>query len=137
MFNKSIRLLSVVLAVILAVMTLPLYAFAMEDTTVPGEENQETVESENPTNILPGEIYEETSLREENVKHIHLQDGSYLAVTYASPVHYLDDEGQWQEIDSRLSLIGGEYSTTDARIKFAKKITGNATCLPCITAMPN
>ena len=125
MFNKSIRLFSVVLAVILAVMTLPLYAFAMEDTTVPGEENQETVESENPTNILPGEIYEETSLREENVKHIHLQDGSYLAVTYASPVHYLDDEGQWQEIDSRLSLIGGEYSTTDARIKFAKKITGN------------
>ncbi len=125
MFNKSIRLFSVILAVILAVMTLPLYAFAMEDATVPGGENQETVESENPTNILPGEIYEETSLREENVKHIHLQDGSYLAVTYASPVHYLDDDGQWQEIDSRLSLIGGEFSTSDARIKFAKKITGN------------
>lgn len=81
-------------------MTLPLYAFAMEDTTVPGEENQETVESENPTNILPGEIYEETSLREEIV---------------CTPTHpfYVPEKGWTAAIQlragDRLQMLNGEY----------------------------
>ncbi len=40
---------------------------------------------------------------------------------------YLDADGAWQEIDNRLAEDGSEYATSDARIKFAKKITGNET----------
>ena len=32
-------------------------------------------------------------------KHFKNEDGTYTGVFYASPVHYLDEEGQWQEID--------------------------------------
>ena len=38
---------------------------------------------------------------------------------------YRDDDDIWQEIDNTLSSEGSEISTPNARIKFAKKITGN------------
>ncbi len=33
-----------------------------------------------------------------------MSDGSYTAVTYGSPVHYMDGDGAWQEIDNRLTV---------------------------------
>ena len=78
-------------------------------------------------NVLDEIIYEATELREENVKHFRLSDGSYLAAQYNSPVHILDEYGQWQDIDNSLSESGGEYSNASASVKFAKKITGNHT----------
>ncbi|MBR2971776.1 MAG: hypothetical protein IKC61_02475 [Clostridia bacterium] len=78
-------------------------------------------------NVLDEIIYEATELREENVKHFRLSDGSYLAAQYNSPVHVLDEYGQWQDIDNSLSESGGEYSNASASVKFAKKITGNHT----------
>ena len=71
------------------------------------------------------ETYELTELREENVKHFRQPDGTNVAVVYEYPVHVLDDEDIWQEIDNTLSSEGSEISTPNARIKFAKKITGN------------
>lgn len=50
-----------------------------------------------------------------------------MAVQYDAPVHYLDADGAWQEIDNRLAEDDSEYTTSDARIKFTKKITGNET----------
>ena len=72
-------------------------------------------------------MYEILGRREENVKHFRLGDGSFVALQYDAPVHYLDADGAWQEIDNRLAEDGSEYATSDARIKFAKKITGNET----------
>lgn len=72
-------------------------------------------------------MYEILGRREENVKHFRLGDGSFVAVQYDAPVHYLDADGAWQGIDNRLAEDGSEYATSDARIKFAKKITGNET----------
>ncbi len=72
-------------------------------------------------------VYEILGRREENVKHFRLGDGSFVAVQYDAPVHYLDADGAWQGIDNRLAEDGSEYATSDARIKFAKKITGNET----------
>ena len=75
-----------------------------------------------------GEAYEVEALREENVKHFHLEDGSYIAAQYNYPVHYVDDEGVMQDIDNQLSeASGGVFANKNARIKFAKKITGNET----------
>ena len=70
-------------------------------------------------------VYEVTELREENVKHFALADGTYTAAVYAVPVHTQDEKGNWQDIDNRLSESGSEFTTSNARIKFAKKITGN------------
>ena len=70
-------------------------------------------------------ICELESLREESVKHFRLEDGSCIAVQYSNPVHTLDDNGKWQDIDNTLSSSGSEFSTGNARVKFAKKITGN------------
>ncbi|MGQ9779216.1 MAG: hypothetical protein ACUVRM_04965 [Bacillota bacterium] len=39
-------------------------------------------------------------------KHFKNEDGTYTGIFYASPVHYLDDEGQWQEIDLKPRPIG-------------------------------
>lgn len=71
------------------------------------------------------DVFEVKELRESNVKHFRLEDGSYIAAQYDVPVHYLDSNGEWQDIDNTLSASGNEYSTSNARIKFAKKITGN------------
>ena len=52
-----------------------------------------------------GEIVEITSLREENVKHFRLADGTYEAVVYTHPVHRKDENGVWQDI-----VIAGEQT---------------------------
>ena len=61
-------------------------------------------------------VYEILGRREENVKHFRLGDGSFVAVQYDAPVHYLDADGAWQGIDNRLAEDGSEYATSDARI---------------------
>ena len=81
-----------------------------------GTEN-ESVKNEN--------AFEVTELREESVKHFRLSDGTYVAAQYNAPVHYLDAEGKWQDIDNTLTDSGSDISTNDAKIKFAKKIPGN------------
>ena len=57
-------------------------------------ENSEGVESVESASIV-GEIPE---LREESVKHFLLDEGTYVAVEYSAPVHYLKDDGSCEEI---------------------------------------
>ena len=71
-------------------------------------------------------IEEITELREENVKHFSLSDGTSKAVLYSQPVHYLDENGKWIDIDNALTLQGNEYSTSNKfKIKFANKSGSN------------
>ena len=58
-----------------------------------------------------GGAFEVTELREENVKHFRLPDGSFVAAQYESAVHYRDTLGAWQDIDNTLALSGGAYVT--------------------------
>lgn len=48
-------------------------------------------------------VREVVELREESVKHFLCEDGSYIAVSYAEPVHY-EKNGEWLEIDNTLVL---------------------------------
>ncbi len=89
-----------------------------EETDV-GDDTQ-TVESEKA-------VFEVTDRREETVKHFRTEDGSFTAVQYSIPVHEKDENGEWQDIDNTLSESGSEYATSNARVKFAKKTTGNET----------
>lgn len=69
-------------------------------------------------------VFEIESLRESNVKHFHLEDGSYQAVVYAEPVHKLNNDGKWDVIDNTLYSDGNSLKTKDNRLTFAKYIDG-------------
>ena len=56
--------------------------------------------SDSTTSRIVKEIVE---MREESVKYFICEDGSYIAATYSSPVHY-EESGKWEEIDNTLTL---------------------------------
>ena len=114
----SIKFLAAILSVLMVMYLLPLTTLAeVFQTADKSNSNKSRGQSDN--------IYELESLREESVKHFRLEDGSCIAVQYSNPVHTLDDNGKWQDIDNTLSSSGSEFSTGNARVKFAKKITEN------------
>ncbi len=60
--------------------------------------------SDESTNEVASKIVREVvELREKSVKHFLCEDGSYIAVSYAEPVHY-EKNGEWLEIDNTLVL---------------------------------
>ena len=114
MRKKSFKLLSVILSIAILMTSLPLSVFAFSDT----EDDIDTVTSEK-------EIFELVNLRTATTKQFKLEDGTYYLAQYDTDVHYLDDEGAWQDINNTLAESGNEISTADARIKFAKKTNGS------------
>ncbi|MCL2105912.1 MAG: Ig-like domain-containing protein [Oscillospiraceae bacterium] len=68
-----------------------------------------------PYSPITAEVVE---LRGESEKHFRRADGTFLAVSYGEPVHYLDKEaGQWQELNTGFVVerdeAGGEvYAVT-------------------------
>ena len=129
--NKvMIRSLCFVLSLIMVFYVIPSTIFAkaaeaLEDTNTEATSTPTTDESKNEVSgIAPFEVVE---LREEYAKHFRLSDGSYVAAQYNYPVHSLDENGEWQDIDNALSKNGSEFTNENARIKFAKKINGSAT----------
>ena len=123
-YSPKIKILSLVLSFLIIFYLVPISAVAEglnNDMTV----SDNSVSKNEENNIYTPEIYEVTELREENVKHFRLEDRSYVAAQYNYPVHYTNDNGQLIDIDNHFIESGGELSTGDARVKFAKKITGN------------
>lgn len=118
------RALSIVISILMVIYLVPLSVYASFSEYLSDKENTDIAQE--PSGIIR-DVFEVTDRREETVKHFRLEDGSYTAVQYDVPVHYKDEEGKWQDIDNRLESSGSEYSTGNARIKFAKKITGNET----------
>lgn len=124
--SKSSKLLSFIMAFLILLVSLPTYALA---SLVPEDTSQGLKEAQ--TTALPEEegvyvLEEDISLREENVKHFKLSNGTVKAVSYANAVHYLDAEGNWIDIDNSLTLNGSEYTANNKqKIKFANKSGSN------------
>ena len=128
--------ISIVLVLVLLIGVLPIKATAVDSiTTVDAISTSESSgviadSQEYIDDTVIGEVVEITSLREENVKHFRLADGTYEAVVYAKPVHRQDKNGVWQDIDNNLSLTREgtlqKYSTSDARVKFADTFKMNS-----------
>lgn len=104
--KKSRKILALILSVMLIVSTIPTSVLATDTSTEL--------------------ITEEIALREENVKHFKMPDGSYTAVVYSEPVHRIDSNGEWQDIDNRMkeSTVKNKqaYITDDGRAVFSKKV---------------
>jgi len=69
-------------------------------------------------------VSEVIGLRDECVKHFLCEDGSYIAATYASPVHYKEN-GVWKDVDDSLILNSRALSAA-----------GKATYTPRAAALP-
>ena len=128
--NKAItRTLCVVLSLIMVFHIIPSTIFSeaseLLNGNVTGDGLIQSTEDVAGANSLidPFEVVE---LREEYTKHFRLSDGSYVAAQYNYPIHSLDENGEWQDIDNELSKSGSEFSNESARIKFAKKINGSS-----------
>ena len=116
----TFKTLAVFLSILMIVYLVPTFVFA---EWIDGLSSGTSGENDEPAGRA-SDTYEMTERREENVKHFHCPDGTNIAVQYDMPVHYLDN-GEWKDIDNTLAASGSDYSTSNARIKFAKKITGN------------
>ena len=46
--------------------------------------------------------YEAEHKRGEYEKHFYMSNGTYMSETYAQPIHYLDDDGRYKDIDNTL-----------------------------------
>ena len=47
-------------------------------------------------------IHEVVEKRTENTKHFNVGNGKYIATQYDLPVHYQDDNGDWQQYDNSM-----------------------------------
>ena len=123
------RVLSMILSMLIVFYMVPITVFAKETDgeSRPSGEATESVDTptEDEAELTNPDIYEVVDLRDANTKHFRLSDGSYVAAQYDYPVHYINDRGEFEDINNTLSSSGSEFSTGDARIKFIKKITGN------------
>lgn len=118
----GIKSLAAILSILMVLTGFPLSVFAIDFES---DSSSTEISSAEPTHNRISEAFEVEELREESVKHFRLEDGSYMAAQYDVPVHYLDDDGKWQDIDNSLAESGSEYSTRNAKVRFSKKVTGN------------
>ncbi len=108
------QLLSAILVLALLIQVIPSQVWA----SIIDADGTATVASGMVLEDVPVTIVgEEEALRTETEKHFRLSDGSYIAVSYGMPVHYLTASGEWADIDNTLTLSADQtaYTTTNAQ----------------------
>ena len=74
-------------------------------------------------------MYEIISLRDEYSKRFMLSDGNVQIARYDSAVHFLDENGEWKDIDNSLQssdaidsedFNGYENKANEIKVKFSK-----------------
>lgn len=107
------RIIALVLFIVLMFGLAPSTATALELTAL------ETESATDSSEVI--------SLRDENIKHYNMGNGTLQAVAYSHPVHELDSKGNWQDIDFGLKLNETQssdmYSNKAAGASFAANYT--------------
>ena len=108
--KHTIKLITLVLTLIMLASSMP---FTLQ-----------TMAIETMVNIEEVEEY-----REEYSKHFKMPDGTFKAVSYNAPVHRMDENGEWQDLENILSenTVKNKqaYVTSDGRTVFSKKISAD------------
>ena len=119
------KILSVFLSVLLVIQIAPMQiiADAYHEATV--DENTENTLGVSLDDIDTTEpeaeiLAEETSKREQYVKHFRMSDGSYRATQYEVPVHFIQD-GEWTDYDN--TLVEVDADTEDGETASNKDLT--------------
>ena len=122
--SRSTRFLSFMLVLAMLIQMMPVQSFAASTGS-----SAVDVSSGQPATTVVGEVED---LREEDTKHFRMSDGSFIAVSYGMPVHYENEDGNWEDIDNTI-VQNSETSTyqlnrEDAVVSFANALT-NGTVL--------
>lgn len=124
-WKPSIRLLALVLVLSFFICQIPVGAISTPAVEPTGD----------ATNISPSVevaiVAEDTSKREENVKHFRMSDGTYRAVQYNIPVHFMQDN-MWVDYDNTLIETESEEpgnldlvnTASDYEVRLSKKTNG-------------
>lgn len=124
--RKIYRLIACFLLVTILTTLMPMQVLAQginSKTNKISTEDKNKKENTSSIKKILGEVEEK---RESNVKHFLKENGTYEAVVYSQPVHYLED-GKWKDIDNTLIENGDiiANSQNDLMIKLSKKLEGN------------
>ena len=109
MMKKYIKITAMVLSLLIFACCIPFNVFAtdtdssyMSETESADPMVEESIEL--VENDIIGDVVEVVEMRQENVKHFRLADGTYETVIYPQAVHRKDENGVWQDIDNDLEL---------------------------------
>lgn len=135
------KILSVFLSFLLVLQIAPMQIIADAYNEATIDENTENTLGVSLDDIDTTEpeaeiLAEETSKREQYVKHFRMSDGSYRATQYEVPVHFIQD-GEWTDYDNTLTEVdadiedGESASNTDLTntladysVRLSKKTNG-------------
>ena len=106
------KILSVFLSVLLVIQIAPMQIIADAYAEATVDENTENTLGVNLDDIDTTDpeaeiLAEETSKREQYVKHFRMSDGSYRATQYEVPVHFIQD-GEWIDYDNTLTEVDAD-----------------------------
>ncbi|MGN1161232.1 MAG: DNRLRE domain-containing protein, partial [Candidatus Fimenecus sp.] len=116
------KILSVFLSILLVIQIAPMQVIADAYNTNPDTEASESTENFDTSEATVQEetqaeiIAEETSKREENVKHFRMSDGSYVAAQYDVPVHFMQN-GEWTDYDNTLVEVDADEEENNGNVK--------------------
>ena len=108
--KKACKILSVFLALLIAMQILPLQVLAENIAELLS--NQGTADTSVVENTDVSILYEVEEKRDEYTKVYKKSDGTYTAVKTIEPLHYLKND-VWEEINNSMSLNGSFYTNLD------------------------
>ncbi len=112
------NILTVMLALIMALYVFPYEVIAMT-TDMPENTDASDVEIiEEAQDEEAYVLHEVDELRETEVKHYRLSNGSYAAVEFPNAVHYETEEEEYIDIDNTLTLGENGYNNTDNAVEY-------------------
>lgn len=119
------KILSVFLTILLVLQIAPMQIIADAYAEATIDENTENTLGVSLDDIDTTEpeaeiLAEETSKREQYVKHFRMSDGSYRATQYEVPVHFIQD-GEWTDYDNTLTEVDAD--TEDGESASNKDLT--------------
>ncbi|MBO5207041.1 MAG: hypothetical protein J6C09_05595 [Clostridia bacterium] len=118
------RIIAMILAILCLFYVLPTAVLAEAAGELASDSESQGEEAAAAPGLYESPTYEVEELREKDVKHFRLEDGSYVAAQYSSAVHYENEDGELVDIDNELNADGSSYANKNSRIKFAKKTGG-------------
>lgn len=134
--HNFFRTIAIVLVMAITLQLIPAYAveelrqsFSDYEESAVGSVDDGTACEDLPESSASEEpqiVEEVVSLREANVKHFLMSDGTYMAAEYDSPVHYLEN-GRWVDIDNTLIETEDGYTNkaNDFNVTFSSGVLGN------------
>ena len=122
------RIISFVLSLLILFFAVPEIIYAETIDAVSSANSSASSETATDGEYLSGgiytyntDIYEIEELREENVKHFRLEDGSYVAAQYPTAVHIADSNGKWVDIDNTFILYPLIFQRQTAELNSQKR----------------